>query len=154
MKPTALCLLVSLLLALPAGPAGAVDRVPPAWPPHASLQADTRELLYDEPASTEQELLALNNLVEQYLIFATGQAMRRIPMYMADWIKTLDAFLTVNERDILLHAGTISHEMAKELAEGEYDQFNLKRIRQKDRLDGDFDKTIRQLTNGTRGKKT
>jgi hypothetical protein len=103
---------------------------------------------------TEQELLALNNLVEQYLIFATGQAMRRIPMHMADWIKKLDAFLTVNERDILLHAGTISHEMAKELAEGEYDQFNLKRIRQKDRLDGDFDKTIKQLTNGTRGKKT
>lgn len=103
---------------------------------------------------SEQELLALNNLVEQYLIFATGQAMRRIPMYMADWIRKLDAFLTVNERDILLHAGTISHEMAKELAEGEYDQFNLKRIRQKDRLDGDFDKTIKQLTNGKRGMKT
>lgn len=102
----------------------------------------------------EHELLALNNLVEQYLIFAEGQAMRRIPMHMADWIKKLDAFLTVNERDILLHAGTISHEMAKELAEGEYDQFNRKRIRQKDRLDGDFDKTIKQLTNGKRGKKT
>jgi hypothetical protein len=103
---------------------------------------------------TEPELLALNNLVEQYLIFATGQAMRRIPMYMADWIKKLDAFLTVNERDILSNAGTISHEMAKELAEGEYDQFNLKRIRQKDLLDGDFDKTIKQLTNGKRGNKT
>jgi hypothetical protein len=103
---------------------------------------------------TEQELLALNNLVEQYLIFAQGQAMRRIPMHMTDWIKKLDAFLTVNERDILMDAGTISHEMAKELAEGEYDQFNRKRIRQKDRLDGDFDKTIKQLTNGKRGKKT
>jgi len=40
----------------------------------------------------EEELLALNNLVEQYLIFAEGQAMRRIPMHMADWIKKLDAF--------------------------------------------------------------
>jgi hypothetical protein len=103
---------------------------------------------------TEHELLALNNLVEQYLIFAEGQAMRRIPMHMTDWIKKLDAFLTVNERYILMHAGTISHEMAKELAEGEYDQFNLKRIRQKDHRDGDFDKTIKQLTNGKRGKKT
>ena len=102
----------------------------------------------------EKELLALNNLVEQYLIFAEGQAMRRIPMRMTDWIKKLDAFLTVNERDILLHAGTISHEMAKELAEDEYDQFNRKRIRQKDRFDGDFDKTIKQLTNSKRGKKT
>jgi hypothetical protein len=79
--------------------------------------------------------------------------MRRVPMYMADWIRKLDAFLTVNERDILLHAGTISHEIAKERAEDEYDQFNLMRIRQKDHLDGDFDKTIKQLTNGKRGKK-
>ena len=103
---------------------------------------------------TEKELLALNNLVEQYLIFAEGQAMRRIPMHMGDWIKKLDAFLTLNERDILAHAGAISHEMAKELAEGEYEKFNRKRIRLKDRLDGDFEKTIKQLTDGKRGKKT
>jgi len=60
----------------------------------------------------EPELAALNNLVEQYLVFAEGQAMRRVPMYMADWIKKLDAFLTLNDRDILTHAGRISHEMA------------------------------------------
>jgi hypothetical protein len=42
----------------------------------------------------EDGLAALNNLVEQYLVFATGQAMRRIPMRMADWIANLDAFLT------------------------------------------------------------
>ena len=102
---------------------------------------------------TEKELLALNNLVEQYLIFAEGHAMRRIAIHMADWIKKLDAFLTLNERDILAHAGTISHEMAREIAEDEYDKFNRKLIRQKDRLDGDFEKTIKQLTNGKRGKK-
>ncbi len=68
----------------------------------------------------EQELLGLNNLVEQYLIFAEGQALRRNPMHMADWIKKLDAFLSVNEREILTHAGKISHEMAKEAAEAEY----------------------------------
>ncbi|MCP4626417.1 MAG: virulence RhuM family protein, partial [bacterium] len=78
----------------------------------------------------EKELPALNNLVEQYLIFAEGQAMRRIPMHMADWIKKLDAFLTVNEREILTHAGRISHEMAKELAEAEYEKFNRKRVSQ------------------------
>ena len=33
---------------------------------------------------TEKELEPLNNLVEQYLVFATGQAKRRIPMYMED----------------------------------------------------------------------
>ena len=50
---------------------------------------------------TEPELAALNNLVEQYLIFAQGQAMRRLPMHMADWITKLNAFLTLNQRDIL-----------------------------------------------------
>lgn len=102
---------------------------------------------------TEKELLALNNLVEQYLIFAEGQAMRRIPMQMADWIKKLDAFLAVNEREILTHAGRISHEMAREMAEAEYEKFNQRRIHQKDFLDGDFEKTIKQLTKGERGKK-
>jgi hypothetical protein len=102
---------------------------------------------------TEEELLALNNLVEQYLIFAEGQAMRRIPMYMTDWIKKLDAFLTLNERDILNHAGKISHKMAKELAETEYDKFNLKRIAQKDKMEGDFEKTIKKLSDGKSRKK-
>jgi len=38
----------------------------------------------------ETELAALNNLVEQYLVFAEGQAMRRIPMHMTDWIKKIE----------------------------------------------------------------
>ncbi|MGV7962348.1 RhuM family protein [Photorhabdus tasmaniensis] len=58
---------------------------------------------------TEEELQALNNLIEQYLVFAEGQAMRRIPMHMADWVKKLDGFLTLNDRDVLNHAGEISH---------------------------------------------
>ncbi|WP_228940417.1 RhuM family protein [Photorhabdus thracensis] len=73
---------------------------------------------------TEEELQALNNLIEQYLVFAEGQAMRRIPMHMADWVKKLDGFLTLNDRDVLNHAGKISHLMAKELAEFEYDKFH------------------------------
>jgi len=92
------------------------------------------------------------NLVEQYLIFAEGQAMRRTPMHMVDWIKKLDAFLRLNEHDILAHSGAISHEMAKELVEGEYEKFNRKRIRLKDRIDGDFEKTIKRLAVGKRGK--
>ena len=100
---------------------------------------------------TERELLALNNLVEQYLIFAEGQAMRRIPMHMPDWIKKLDAFMTLNEREILTHAGRISHDLAKGLAEAEYEKFNRKRIQKKDSLDSDFEKTVKQLTDSKRG---
>ena len=60
----------------------------------------------------ESELLALNNLVEQYLVFAEGQAMRRVPMYMSDWIEKLHRSLQLNDRDILNGAGKISHEIA------------------------------------------
>jgi hypothetical protein len=94
---------------------------------------------------SEEELAALNNLVEQYLIFAEGQAMRRVPMHMRDWITKLNGFLTLNERAILNHAGKISHELAKELAETEYEKFHRKQIELADSAGGDFDKAIKQL---------
>jgi hypothetical protein len=75
----------------------------------------------------EEELLALNNLVEQYLIFAEGQAMRRVPMHMNDWIKKLESFLQINERDILKNAGKISHRIALEAANEEYRKYHKKR---------------------------
>jgi hypothetical protein len=101
----------------------------------------------------EPELAALNNLVEQYLVFAEGQAMRRVPMHMRDWIAKLHGFLTINDRIILTHAGKISHEMAKELAEAEYDKFNVKRIQQADAAGGEFEKAIRNLPAPKKPKK-
>lgn len=80
----------------------------------------------------EEELGALNNLVEQYLMFAEGQARRRIPMYMKDWTKKLHAFLDINDRKILDHTGRISHELAIESAEKEYEKFNKEMISQSD----------------------
>ena len=53
---------------------------------------------------SEPELAALNNLVEGYLIFAQGQAMRRVPMHMPDWIEKLNGFLTLNDRGKRLSA--------------------------------------------------
>ncbi len=92
-----------------------------------------------------EELAALNNLVEQYLIFAQGQAMRRIPMHMTDWVQKLDRFMTLNDRDILTHTGKISHEMAKQLAEGEYDKFHSKRLTESSKQLSDFDKAVKQI---------
>jgi hypothetical protein len=93
----------------------------------------------------EKELTALNNLVEQYLVFAEGQAMRRIPMHMKDWIEKLNGFLQLNDRNILEHAGKISHEIAQEFAESEYEIFNRQRIKIKDTQDSDFDKAVKQI---------
>ncbi len=76
----------------------------------------------------QAELNALNNLAEQYLIFAEGQAMRRIPMTMQDWIKKLDGFMTLNDRNILDYAGKVSHQVAKTFAEIEYDRFHHQRL--------------------------
>ncbi len=93
----------------------------------------------------EDELLALNNLVEQYLIFAEGQAMKRIPMHMKNWIEKLNGFLTLNDSEILEHAGKISHNTAKELAESEYEKFNRKRILFNDTQKSDFDKAVKMI---------
>ncbi len=94
---------------------------------------------------TEDELAALNNLVEQYLVFATGQAMRRIPMKMADWISKLDGFLTINDREILTHAGRISHELALAHAEQHYDGFNRQRLAETAAQPDDFERALNQL---------
>ena len=91
------------------------------------------------------ELAALNNLVEQYLVFAEGQAMRRVPMSMNDWITKLHGFLTINDRNILSHAGKISHEVAKAFAELAYENFNQAQIAKVDQLDSDFDRTLKLL---------
>ncbi|MEI7621157.1 MAG: virulence RhuM family protein [Candidatus Moraniibacteriota bacterium] len=72
---------------------------------------------------TNPELSALNNLVEQYLVFAEGQAMQRVPMYMKDWIEKLHGFLQINNRNILQDAGKISHELAVEIVEKNFDEY-------------------------------
>ena len=71
--------------------------------------------------------------------------MRRIPMYMSDWIKKLDSFMTLNDRDILTHAGKISHEMAKQLAEAEYEKFHTHHLASTSEQLSDFDQTIKQI---------
>ena len=96
----------------------------------------------------EEELSALNNLVEQYLVFAEGQAMRRIPMYMQDWVTKLDGFLRLNDRKILDHAGKVSHDMAAQHAADEYNKFHQKRLdRERDRADQEFETLAREINN-------
>ncbi|MEO7975546.1 virulence RhuM family protein [Flavobacterium sp.] len=60
----------------------------------------------------EDEMKLLGLLVEQYLAFAETMAQQQMPMHMNDWIARLDSLLQLNGREILTHAGSISHEMA------------------------------------------
>ncbi|MBU1167026.1 virulence RhuM family protein [Patescibacteria group bacterium] len=93
----------------------------------------------------KKELLTLNNLVEQYLVFAEGQAMQRIPMRMKDWIEKLEGFLTLNNREILQKKGKISHKEGKRLAEKNYKEYNKKRINKHDQIDTTFDSAVKLI---------
>ena len=71
----------------------------------------------------EDEMKLLGLLVEQYLAFAETMAQQQTPMYMKDWIERLDNILQLNGRELLNHAGKISHKMALEKSGEEYEKF-------------------------------
>jgi hypothetical protein len=71
----------------------------------------------------KDELDLLNRFVSMYLDYAELQAMNRKPMYMKDWIAKLDDFIRFNERELLTHAGKISHQQAIDKAHAEYDKY-------------------------------
>jgi hypothetical protein len=73
----------------------------------------------------EDEIKLLGLLVEQYLAFAETMAQQNIPMYMADWIQRLDVILQLNRRELLNHAGKISHEKALKKSGEEFEKYEL-----------------------------
>ncbi len=89
----------------------------------------------------EKELSELNRVVNMYLDYAELQATRQIPMRMKDWVGKLDAFLQFNDYNVLRDAGKISAEVAKRLAEGEYEKF---RVEQDNRFESDFDIEVKK----------
>jgi len=91
---------------------------------------------------TDAELDQLNRIVNQYLEFAELQAMNRKPMHMADWQAKLHGFLTLNDREILLHNGMVSHEQAEKHA---HEQYHLYQKMIADQTVDELDKAIRKL---------
>jgi hypothetical protein len=90
----------------------------------------------------EKEIKELERVVTMYLDYAENQAAREIPMKMADWVQKIDAFLQFNEYNILKDAGKVSHEIAKKLAEQEYEKY---RIKQDKNFESDFDRQVKNL---------
>ncbi len=91
---------------------------------------------------SEQELDELNRIVSMYLDYAENQARRHVAMTMKDWKERLDGFLQFNEYAVLKDAGRISAEIAKQLAETQFEQY---RVLQDKTYESDFDEAIRQL---------
>ena len=90
----------------------------------------------------EREIQELERIVSMYLDYAENQAARQIPMKMADWAVKLDAFLQFNEYEVLANAGKVSAEVAKGLAEEQYEKF---RVRQDREFESDFEAEVKRI---------
>lgn len=91
---------------------------------------------------SEFELAQMQRIVSAYLDMAEVQAMRRIPMTMADWEERLGGFLKLWDREILQDAGRVTAEIAKAHAESEFEKY---RIVQDRLFESDFDRLVKQL---------
>ena len=91
---------------------------------------------------SKEEISHLNRIVSMYIDYAELQAVRHIPMKMADWVDKLNAFLKFSEYDILNNAGKVSHAVAEALATKEYEKF--RKIQDANYV-SDFDREIEQL---------
>ena len=91
---------------------------------------------------SEFELAQMQRIVSAYLDMAEIQAMRRIPMTMADWEGRLGGFLKLWDREILQDAGKVTAEIARAHAESEFEKY---RIVQDRLFESDFDRMVRQL---------
>ena len=91
---------------------------------------------------SKDELSDLEGIVSAFLELAENRAKRHIPMTMEDWSNRLDEFLKLTDREILQDAGKISHKIACDKAESEFEKY---RIIQDQIYLSDFDKYINEL---------
>jgi len=95
---------------------------------------------------TQQEIAELNRVVSMYLDYAEDQARRHRPMHMSEWAARLDSFLQFNERNVLTHAGTISHELAEEHALAQFAVFEKHRLESEaTQPTSDFDRAVEHV---------
>ena len=94
---------------------------------------------------SEKELDALNKIVTAYLDIAEVRALGHEPMYMKDWLETIDDYLKMTRREILSTAGRISHEQALDKAHEEYKKFKAKERDQISLVEKHFLESIGEL---------
>ena len=93
----------------------------------------------------DKEIDALNKIVVAYLDIAEVQALNHEPMYMKDWLQTIDDYLKMTRREILKTKGGVSHQQAIEKAHAEYDKFKKKQDDNLSPVEKDFIKSIDKL---------
>jgi hypothetical protein len=100
-----------------------------------------------------EELNQLNLIVAAYLDFAALRATNQRPMYTRDWITKLDQFIQLSEREILTHAGKITAEAARALAEQEYEKYRRTLDTQPSPVEEHFDEAVKKARQLAQPKK-
>jgi len=93
-----------------------------------------------------EELTILNRMVTAFLEIAEIRALDRTPMYMSDWIKQLDNFLILTNKNILQHSGSINHQQAIEKAHSEYASYKDRMKTRITQVEKDFINQLEQKT--------
>lgn len=91
---------------------------------------------------SQEELDALNKIVTAYLDIAEVHALNQEPMYMKDWLETIDDYLKMTRRDILANSGKVSHRQALEKAHAEYDKYKKKKDNMLSQVENDFIESV------------
>lgn len=94
---------------------------------------------------TAQEMDALNKIVTAYLDIAEVHALNQEPMYMKDWLETIDDYLKMTRREILTTSGHITHKQALDKAHAEYDKYKNRLENSLSPVEKDFIKSIEVL---------
>lgn len=101
---------------------------------------------------SDTELDALNKIVTAYLDIAEVRALDHEPMYMKDWLETIDDYLKMTRREILTTAGRVSHKQALDKAHDEYKKYKAKEVDRLSLVEKHFLENIRKLENKVENK--
>ncbi len=101
----------------------------------------------------EDEIKLLGLIVEQYLAFAETMALENTPLYMKDWISRLDVIVQLNGKELLTHAGKISHQMALEKSSEEFKKYKetqkqIEKENSLEEIEQDIIKLSKKIKNG------
>jgi hypothetical protein len=118
-----------------------------------NTKINKREVSVAKNYLKEAEIKLLGLIVEQYLAFAETMALENTPMHMKDWISRLDIIVQLNGKELLTHAGKISHKMALEKSSEEFEKYKevQKQIEKENsikELEEDLSKLTKKLKGG------
>lgn len=94
---------------------------------------------------TREEIDALNKIVTAYLDIAEVRALNQEPMYMKDWLETIDDYLKMTRRDILTTRGKVTHRQALEKAHAEYEKYRVRQDELLSPVEQHFIESIKEL---------